>query len=67
MLIIHEALGLTGKSKVAEVADLAAAEAFLADRHKLVCFEVDADHPTCADAYAVTGQIYTVEPEGFTL
>jgi hypothetical protein len=28
-----------------------------------VCFEVDADHPGCADAYLPGGLIYTIEKE----
>ena len=62
MFAVYESTGVLRRSFRASFSTFGEACDYVEALHP-ICFEVDADHPGCADAYLPGGLIYIVEPE----
>ena len=61
MFAVYESTGVLRRSFRASFSTFGEACDYVEALHP-ICFEVDADHPGCADAYLPGGMIYIVEP-----
>ena len=62
MFAVYESTGVMHRSLRASFSTFGEACDYVEALHP-VCFEIDADHPGCADAYLPGGLLYIVEPE----
>lgn len=63
MINVYESSGVCRRS-LRGAFDTFAAACDYVQALKPICFEVDEDHPGCADAYLPGGLIYVIEQEG---
>lgn len=61
MYHVAEAFGLTRRSVRAAFDTFEQACAYV-EALKPICFEIDEEHPGCADAFMPGGMIYVIEP-----
>ena len=62
MFAVYDTTNVTRRNLRASFATFGEACDYVEALHP-VCFEIDADHPGCADAYLPGGLLYIVEPE----
>ena len=62
MFTVYEASGVSRRSLRGQFETFQAACDFVQARHP-ICFEVDAEHPGCADAFLPGGVIFVIEAE----
>ena len=62
MFAVYESTGVMHRSFRASFATFGEACGYVEALHP-ICFELDADHPGCADAYMPGGMIFVIEAE----